>query len=285
MASSNQDTFRRGIERIVNQGSLTGMGEGQLLRQYAVKGDEAAFEAMVTRHGPMVLSVFRRVLYDPRDVEDAFQATFLVLLRRAGSLESAARLSPWLHGVAYRAAARIRANAARRRSEERTLTRPEAMEFACDVEQHEVRGILDEEIHRLPESELANGLVRTMILAKLKLVASVVAAGAIVLAMSAALLVTLPHSVAHDGEERHGMVVPKAQLPEAPSSGVSSGSEQGQPVAAVEVKPMIWTRTTKSTANSRSIREEFDSPNPVSTDAQGQWRWHKLPAGIEPQRV
>ena len=62
------------------------MGEGQLLRQYATQGDEAAFEAVVTRHGPMVLSVCRRMLYDPRDVEDAFQATFLVLLRRAGSL-------------------------------------------------------------------------------------------------------------------------------------------------------------------------------------------------------
>ena len=121
MASKNHGMVVRGIERIFNQGSLTGEGEGHLLRQYATQGDEAAFEALVTRHGPMVLSVCRRMLYDPRDVEDAFQATFLVLLRRAGSLGNSDPLSPWLHGVAYRVAARIRANAARRRSEERNV--------------------------------------------------------------------------------------------------------------------------------------------------------------------
>ena len=94
MASANHGTFRRGVERLFTQGSLTGIGEGQLLRQYAIGGDEAAFEALVTRHGPMVLSVCRRMLYDPRDVEDAFQATFLVLLRRAGSLGVGAPRSP-----------------------------------------------------------------------------------------------------------------------------------------------------------------------------------------------
>ena len=107
MASENHGAVLRGIERIFNQGSLTGLSEGQLLRQFAA-GDEAAFEALVTRHGPMVLGVCRRLLYDPRDVEDAFQATFLVLLRKAGALRDAEALSPWLHGVAYRVAARIR---------------------------------------------------------------------------------------------------------------------------------------------------------------------------------
>ena len=75
MAIKNHGVVVRGIERIFNQGSLTGEGEGHLLRQYARQGDEAAFEALVTRHGPMVLSVCRRMLFDPRDVEDAFQAT------------------------------------------------------------------------------------------------------------------------------------------------------------------------------------------------------------------
>ena len=83
MASENHGAVLRGIERIFNQGSLTGLSEGQLLRRFAA-GDEAAFEALVTRHGPMVLGVCRRLLHDPRDVEDAFQATFLVLLRKAG---------------------------------------------------------------------------------------------------------------------------------------------------------------------------------------------------------
>ncbi len=81
MASENHGGVLRGIDRVFNQGSATGLAEGQLLRQFAAHGDEAAFEALLTRHGPMVLGVCRRLLFDPRDVEDAFQATFLVLLR------------------------------------------------------------------------------------------------------------------------------------------------------------------------------------------------------------
>ncbi len=114
MASENHGAILRSIDRIFNHGSATGLTEGELLRQFATWGDESAFEALITRHGPMVLAVCRRLLYDPRDVEDAFQATFLVLLRRAGSLRVAEPLSPWLHGVAYKVAARIRARAARR---------------------------------------------------------------------------------------------------------------------------------------------------------------------------
>src|SRR5271170_6921417 len=101
MASENHGVVLRSIDRVFNHGSATGLSEGQLLRQFATSGDEAAFEALVTRHGPMVLGVCRRLLYDPRDVEDAFQATFLVLLRRAGSLGDSDPLSPWLDGVAY----------------------------------------------------------------------------------------------------------------------------------------------------------------------------------------
>ncbi len=110
MAGENQSTVLRGIERIFNQGSLTGLSGGQLLRQFAA-GDEGAFEALVSRHGPMVRGVCRRLLDDSRDVEDAFQATFLVLLRKAGGLRDPEALGPWLYGVAYRVASRIRARA------------------------------------------------------------------------------------------------------------------------------------------------------------------------------
>ena len=99
----------------------------------------------------MVLGVCRRLLHDPRDVEDAFQATFLVLLRKAGALRDAERLGPWLHGVAYRVAARIRSRAARRPAEESKGARPEAVESACDLERSELRTLIDEEIRRLPE--------------------------------------------------------------------------------------------------------------------------------------
>jgi RNA polymerase sigma factor (sigma-70 family) len=150
MAGENHGAALRGIERIFNEGSLTGLSEGQLLARFAV-GDEGAFEALVTRHGPMVRGVCRRLLYEPRDVEDAFQATFLVLLRRAGGLRDAEGLAPWLHGVAYRVAARIRARVARRPGEESRGARPEAVESTSDLERTELRTLIDEEIRRLPE--------------------------------------------------------------------------------------------------------------------------------------
>src|SRR5262249_26954063 len=119
MAGATHGAIQRDIDRIFNHGSVTGLAEGQLLRRVPTASAEIAFEALVPRHGPMVLGVCRRLLYDPRDVEDAFQATFLVLLRRAAALREADALSPWLHGVAYRVAARIRAGAARRPLAER----------------------------------------------------------------------------------------------------------------------------------------------------------------------
>ena len=150
MAIENQSAVVRGIERIFNQGSLTGLSEGQLLRRFAA-GDEGAFEAIVTRHGPIVLGVCRRLLHDRRDVEDAFQATFLVLLRKAGALRDGELLGPWLHGVAYRVASRVRSRAFRRPAEERKGAQPEAVEPTCDLERSELRGLLDDEIRRLPE--------------------------------------------------------------------------------------------------------------------------------------
>ncbi len=150
MAIENQSAVVRGIERLFSQGSLTGLSEGQLLRRFAA-GDEGAFEAIVTRHGPIVLGVCRRLLHDRRDVEDAFQATFLVLLRKAGGVRDGELLGPWLHGVAYRVAWRVRCRAFRRTVEERKGVRPEAVESACELERSELRGMLDDEIRRLPE--------------------------------------------------------------------------------------------------------------------------------------
>ena len=78
--------------------------------------DEAAFAALVALHGPLVLGVCSRILRDEHDIEDAFQATFLVLVRRAGSIRDPGRLGPWLHGVARRVAMRARSEAARRQA-------------------------------------------------------------------------------------------------------------------------------------------------------------------------
>ncbi len=132
-------------------GTAAALGEGQLLRRFAADRDEAAFEALMTRHGPMVLGTCRRMLVDPRDVEDAFQATFLVLARRAGSIRDADRLGPWLHGVARRVAGRARALAARRGAVEKPGGEDRAVVPADAFEGAELRAAIDEELSRLPE--------------------------------------------------------------------------------------------------------------------------------------
>ena len=90
------------------------MTEWELLRLYLDRRDEDAFRAIVMRHGPMVMAVCRRVLTNPSDVEDTFQATFLVLVRKAGSVRVEDSLGRWLHGVGVRVALRARAAEARR---------------------------------------------------------------------------------------------------------------------------------------------------------------------------
>ncbi len=138
------------IHRIFGPGSVSGLGEAELLERFVERRDEAAFEAIVTRHGPMVLGVCRRLLDDANDVDDAFQATFLVLVRRAGSIRDGDRLGNWLYGVAHKVASRIRTDAARRRERER---KGAAMSvFSTDGTTHDDLGpALHEELNRLPE--------------------------------------------------------------------------------------------------------------------------------------
>src|SRR5207237_6953546 len=90
---------------------------------FLARREEAAFEALVRRHGPMVLGVCRRVLGNHHDAEDAFQATFLVFIRKAGGIRPRDKLANWLYGVAYRAALKARAMNLRRRARERTMAR------------------------------------------------------------------------------------------------------------------------------------------------------------------
>ena len=101
--------------------ALAGLSEGQLLERFVTRSDEAAFAALVGRHGPMVLGVCRRLL-DANDADDAFQATFLILVRKAGTLHDRQRLGPWLYGVAHRVARRARSQCVARRSRERPET-------------------------------------------------------------------------------------------------------------------------------------------------------------------
>jgi RNA polymerase sigma factor (sigma-70 family) len=151
MASGPREGVHQGLDRVFHQGTVAGLAEGELLRQFAASGDEVAFEALVARHGPLVLGVCRRMLGDPHAAADAFQATFLVLVRKAGSLRHAEQLGPWLHSVAFRIAARARSDSARRRERERRGARSEVVEGTSAWNSNELRAILDEEIDRLPE--------------------------------------------------------------------------------------------------------------------------------------
>src|SRR5262245_57250969 len=98
-----------------------GLTDGQLLEVYVSSREETAFTALVHRHGPMVWSVCRRVLRCPHDAEDAFQATFLVLVRKAASVVPRELVANWLHGVAQQTALKARALAARRQAREKQV--------------------------------------------------------------------------------------------------------------------------------------------------------------------
>ncbi len=125
--------------------------DGQLLERYAVHCEAAAFAALVRRHGPMVFGLCRRVLRDHHQAEDAFQATFLVLVRKAASLDRRRPLGNWLYTIAYHAALKTRAAGARRLQREAAVARPDGVEPRDELEATELRQLLDAELHRLPE--------------------------------------------------------------------------------------------------------------------------------------
>ena len=111
MATRQWSVVRCHVERLFQGQGVSGLSEGELLRRFVSTRDEVAFGALLAHHGPMVLGVCRRLLDHPGDVDDAFQATFLVLLRKAASLRDGDSLGPWLHGVARRVALRARSEA------------------------------------------------------------------------------------------------------------------------------------------------------------------------------
>lgn len=124
--------------------------DGQLLSRF-VQGDGGAFTALVGRYAPLVWGVCQRLLGASPDAEDAFQATFVVLVRKAGSLADGRPLGPWLYRVASRTATKARARSARRRSRESASGLEPAVPDSADVHHRELSAVLDEELGRLPE--------------------------------------------------------------------------------------------------------------------------------------
>jgi RNA polymerase sigma factor (sigma-70 family) len=132
-----------------------GFTDGQLLEAYLSRRDEAALAGLVRRHGPMVWGVCRRVLRNYHDAEDAFQATFLVLVRKAASIASRELLANWLYGVAHQTALKARATAAKRCARERQVTEmPEPAMTEQDL-WDDLQPRLDDELSCLPDKHRA----------------------------------------------------------------------------------------------------------------------------------
>jgi RNA polymerase sigma factor (sigma-70 family) len=127
------------------------LSDRELLDRFLAARDESAFTVLIERHGPMVLGVCRRSLPNFHDAEDACQATFLVLARKAASVRKKASLSSWLHGVACRVAANLKRAHVRRKAREKEAATQTPRDPAAEVTWREVQTILDEELQRLPD--------------------------------------------------------------------------------------------------------------------------------------
>jgi RNA polymerase sigma factor (sigma-70 family) len=151
MMTSPVTTFMRQLRRSVLQGDGAGLTDGQLLRCFIERRDEAAFATLVRRHGPMVWGVCRRLLGNHHDAEDAFQATFLVLTRKAASVLPREMVANWLYGVACTTAHRLKVATAMRRVKERqVLQMPESEAMQQDL-WSDLQPLLDQELSRLPD--------------------------------------------------------------------------------------------------------------------------------------
>jgi RNA polymerase sigma factor (sigma-70 family) len=155
MATEPLRTVLHHLRRLTNAPEA-GVSDAQLLERFLASRDEAAFELLVRRHERLVFNVCRRVLHDRNDIEDAFQATFLILVRKAGSIGRRDSVAAWLYRVAYRVALRARGGASRRSARERLGVDLPAMPApSIDADRaalwSDLRPLLDEEVNRLPE--------------------------------------------------------------------------------------------------------------------------------------
>jgi RNA polymerase sigma factor (sigma-70 family) len=150
MAKGQLNGILQHLRRIAVCRDSAARTDGELLEGYLTAQDELAFEALLLRHGPMVLGVCRRVLRNEADAHDAFQATFLVFVRKAASIVPRARVGNWLHGVAYKTALKARAMSRQRRAKElQAMGSPQAP--PAEAVRHDLLARLDEALRGLPE--------------------------------------------------------------------------------------------------------------------------------------
>jgi RNA polymerase sigma factor (sigma-70 family) len=143
------------LDRLLHEIAETGAGgdtpDGELLRRFTTGCDQSAFRTLVRRHAPMVFRVCLGVLRREQDAEDAFQATFLVLAKKAAEVRKAESVGSWLFGVAHRVSMKLKTAAARRRAHEHKVERPPAADPLAELTVREAQQLLDEELARLPE--------------------------------------------------------------------------------------------------------------------------------------
>ncbi|HEV3448193.1 MAG TPA: sigma-70 family RNA polymerase sigma factor, partial [Gemmataceae bacterium] len=151
MADRHLQTLVRHIRHLAGDLSDAEPSDQVLLNRFLTQRDEAAFAVLVERHGPMVRGVCRRLLGKSPEVDDAFQATFLILICKARSIRKAESLASWLHGVAHRVALGIRTGLGRRRALERQSTRPTPHDPGLEAAWRELCTLLDEEVQRLAQ--------------------------------------------------------------------------------------------------------------------------------------
>jgi RNA polymerase sigma factor (sigma-70 family) len=140
----------RHLRKLVAPESSNQLSDRELLRRFVKDRHEAAFTALVSRHGPMVLSVCQRILHHRQDAEDACQATFLVLARKATSLRWRDSVANWLYEVAYRVALKARSGSRRRAAREGRAEQRLPEDPLTDISLRELQAVLDEELARLP---------------------------------------------------------------------------------------------------------------------------------------
>jgi RNA polymerase sigma factor (sigma-70 family) len=150
MATASLHPLLYHIRRLAALQADSSATDAELLERFVGRRDDDAFTCLLTRHGPMIWNVCRRILADVHRAEDAFQATFLVLARKAGAISRREHLASWLYGVAFRVALDARARAARRQQRERVMSEVPAMELAEATPRRDLSALLDEEVHRLP---------------------------------------------------------------------------------------------------------------------------------------
>jgi RNA polymerase sigma factor (sigma-70 family) len=151
MAEKKPETVLQQIRQVVGAPGPEEIADHHLLQRFLRSQEESAFATLVRRHGPMVLGVCRRILRDPHQAEDAFQATFLVLARKAGSIRKQESVASWLHGVALRVAGKARTSACRRSALERRVMAMRQSESPKPRDRSELGEVLDQELRRLPE--------------------------------------------------------------------------------------------------------------------------------------